>query len=82
MESCERKPGVKSSLVSFVYPLGSVIDMPAGVVNKKAAQAFVIKGLRGVFLLPRAGSFWTVSGCTGAIVGTGVFSSEVRIAFS
>ena len=31
-ETCEKKLGVKSSLTSFVYPLGSVIYMPSSVV--------------------------------------------------
>ena len=31
METCERKLGVKKSLTSFVYPLGSVLYMPSSV---------------------------------------------------
>lgn len=32
METCEKKLGVKSSLTSFLYPLGAVIYMPASIV--------------------------------------------------
>ena len=32
METCEKKLGVRKSLASFVYPLGSVIYMPASVL--------------------------------------------------
>lgn len=32
METCEKKLGIKSSMVSFVYPLGSVIFMPSSVI--------------------------------------------------
>ncbi len=32
METCEKKLGVKGSLVSFAYPLGSVVYMPSSIV--------------------------------------------------
>jgi len=32
METCEKKLGIKKSLISFVYPLGSVIYMPSSVI--------------------------------------------------
>ena len=32
METCERKLGVKKSLTSFVYPMGSVMYMPSSVI--------------------------------------------------
>ena len=33
METCEKKLGAKGSMVSFAFPLGSVIYMPGAIVN-------------------------------------------------
>lgn len=32
METCEKKLGIKKSMISFVYPLGSVIYMPVSII--------------------------------------------------